>query len=127
FIEIAGDAVAAEQHDREVVLRDALALLGCPAIPRSSLREVARDALSGAIHDAELELGPGMSRLGRAAEPGCRRFRIARSPCADQRVVSNDPLRGDVPCFRRRAIATDRFGLVRPGAAVLGVEMTELQ
>jgi len=125
-INIAGDAVAAEQHDREVVLRDALALLGRPAVPCRSFSQIRVERRHGAMHDAELELGTGMPASA-ARRNHAAAATASRGPTRRPGYLSNKPLRGDDPGFGRRAIAADRLGLVRPGAAVVGVVMTQLQ
>jgi len=69
LISIGLNAVSLEEHNREVVLGDALALLGCAPIPDRPFGEIARDTLTRAVHGRELKLGTGMPGFGGAAKP----------------------------------------------------------
>ncbi len=53
---ILGCTLALQQHDGEIVLRVAVALLGRAAVPFDRLGEIADDAGAGAVHCRQLEL-----------------------------------------------------------------------
>src|SRR5436853_5857323 len=87
LFDILVDAIALKQHHRQIVLGNALALLGCPPIPNRPLGEIARHALAGAIHGSELKLGAGMTCLGSAAKPLSSLVFVALSPGAAKTIA----------------------------------------
>src|SRR5690348_11592371 len=61
--------LALQQHDGEIVLRVAVALLSRAAVPFDGLGQIADDTSAGAVHCRQLGLRAGVAALGGLAEP----------------------------------------------------------
>src|SRR5207248_10605390 len=115
-----------QEHDREIVLRTAVAVLGGAMVPLDRFLEIADHALAGAVHRCQLELRAGITLLGGHAEPQRRGRRVLGHGAALQVVPREEALGVKVTCGGGLTIATLGRNKIGLSALTLGIKMTEL-